>query len=118
VKQFAFGLSVALFAVSTVPNTGRAQDLDCEHFSSQQEAQGTMNALGHDRHNLDADDDGVACEHLPVEYEERTRYFLSREGRTILEPSNVTTITERKAKPVPNLSGIPKACDPTNINSC
>ncbi len=43
-------------------------DYDCPDFSTQQEAQKFFEAQGgprNDYHNLDRDDDGVACESLP-----------------------------------------------------
>lgn len=51
---------------------GAAADLDCEDFATQREAQAFFDsqpALGGgipaDPHRLDADNDGLACEHLP-----------------------------------------------------
>ena len=41
-----------------------SSDLDCSDFQYQQDAQSVLNNGG-DRHNLDADNDGIACEHLP-----------------------------------------------------
>src|SRR5215208_950144 len=39
-------------------------DLDCADFATQQEAQTELARDPTDPHNLDADDDGVACEEL------------------------------------------------------
>lgn len=39
-----------------------AQDLDCANFATQQEAQANLNANPSDPNNLDADNDGIACE--------------------------------------------------------
>ena len=39
-----------------------AADLDCEDFSSQQEAEATLNADPSDPNNIDEDGDGVPCE--------------------------------------------------------
>ena len=41
---------------------GAAADLDCEDFSSQQEAEATLNADPSDPNNIDEDGDGVPCE--------------------------------------------------------
>ncbi|CAM5248307.1 Secreted protein OS=Streptomyces glaucescens OX=1907 GN=SGLAU_05375 PE=4 SV=1 [Streptomyces glaucescens] len=66
------GAAGALFAIiATVPSAGpaHAQDLDCTHFSHQEDAQAVFDADRSDPHRLDEDrgpDDGVACEVLPV----------------------------------------------------
>jgi hypothetical protein len=39
-------------------------DLDCADFSTQEEAQAEFDSDPSDPHNLDADDDGIACEEL------------------------------------------------------
>jgi len=46
--------------------TANAQDLyNCSSFATQQEAQNVLAQDANDPHNLDADNDGVACETLP-----------------------------------------------------
>ncbi len=45
--------------------SGSAGDLDCSDFRYQQDAQAVLNSGGGDPNRLDADKDGVACEHLP-----------------------------------------------------
>ena len=57
------GLAVAVFVISQT-NLARAQidDLDCADFSSQEEAQAELESDPSDPNNLDADDDGIACE--------------------------------------------------------
>ncbi|OSZ59667.1 hypothetical protein OQI_14880 [Streptomyces pharetrae CZA14] len=66
------GAAGALFAIiATVPSAGpaHAQDLDCTHFSHQEDAQAVFDADRSDPHRLDeaqGPDDGVACEVLPV----------------------------------------------------
>jgi hypothetical protein len=42
-----------------------AQDLDCENFKTQAEAQAVYNQNRTDPHGLDRDKDGKACEALP-----------------------------------------------------
>jgi hypothetical protein len=42
-----------------------AQDLDCSDFTTQAKAQAVYNQDPSDPNNLDADNDGVACESLP-----------------------------------------------------
>ena len=45
---------------------GTADTANCSDFDTQQEAQDFFEAEGPgDPHNLDADDDGIACESLP-----------------------------------------------------
>jgi hypothetical protein len=46
-------------------NTG---DLDCSDFDSQEEAQDELDADSDDPNNLDADDDGIACEEFFDDY--------------------------------------------------
>ena len=49
-----------------VPGTAAAAaDLDCSDFATQAEAQASLNSTPGDPNDLDADDDGVACETLP-----------------------------------------------------
>ncbi len=56
-------LSLVVLALSAVPVS--AQDRDCRDFSTQQEAQRFFEQAGPgDPHNLDADNDGIACEGL------------------------------------------------------
>ncbi|WP_432138982.1 MULTISPECIES: excalibur calcium-binding protein [unclassified Streptomyces] len=59
-----------LFAVAAiVPAAGPAQaqdvDLDCRHFTYQEDAQAVFDADPSDPNRLDADDDGIPCEALP-----------------------------------------------------
>jgi hypothetical protein len=41
-------------------------DLDCASFADQAAAQAVLRAEPRDPHHLDADNDGIACEHLPL----------------------------------------------------
>ncbi|MGH4011162.1 MAG: excalibur calcium-binding domain-containing protein, partial [Pseudonocardiaceae bacterium] len=59
-----------LAAAASFPLTGTALaqgDLDCSDFTTQEEAQAAYEQDTSDPHNLDGDDDGVACESLPHE---------------------------------------------------
>lgn len=47
------------------PATASIRDLNCDRFSSQSEAQSVYDQDTTDPNNLDADDDGIACETLP-----------------------------------------------------
>lgn len=63
----AFALVAFLLVGALFPNSSRA-DLDCSNFSNQAAAQEAFIAAGgpaDDPNNLDADNDGVACESLP-----------------------------------------------------
>jgi Excalibur calcium-binding domain len=42
-----------------------AQDLNCANFQFQEDAQEVLNQDPSDPNNLDADNDGIACEELP-----------------------------------------------------
>lgn len=57
--MLALGLGVA------VSEPTRAQDLNCDDFTTQEEAQAVLDADPSDPNGLDADDDGIACEDLP-----------------------------------------------------
>jgi hypothetical protein len=57
-------LSVYLFFIAA--SSARAQgDLDCSDFDTQEEAQAELDKDSSDPNNLDADNDGIACENLP-----------------------------------------------------
>jgi hypothetical protein len=56
-------LSAALLGMSLAPSTAAARDYDCADFANQAEAEEYL--LPGDPYNLDADNDGVACEDLP-----------------------------------------------------
>lgn len=66
----AFLVAVAIWRAVTSPESlgiGVAPDRDCRDFSSQQEAQKFFEAnKPGDRHRLDEDNDGIACEVLRV----------------------------------------------------
>ena len=53
---FAAGLSLG------IPGTATAADLDCADFATQADAQASLAATPGDPNDLDADDDGIACE--------------------------------------------------------
>ncbi|MFF8606908.1 excalibur calcium-binding protein [Streptomyces sp. NPDC015346] len=62
--------AMTLACASLIPlaGTAQAQDLDCEHFVFQEDAQAEFERDRSDPHGLDEDpgpDDHIACEHLP-----------------------------------------------------
>lgn len=54
----------AMVALASSPVLAQG-DLDCADFGSQEEAQAALDADPSDPNNLDADDDGLACEEFP-----------------------------------------------------
>ena len=57
-------LSIYLFFIAV--GSARAQnDLDCSDFDFQEDAQAELDKDRSDPNNLDADNDGIACENLP-----------------------------------------------------
>ncbi len=56
---------VLLFAVLLLPGPARAQDLDCDDFQYQEDAQRVLEQDRSDPHRLDQNNDGIACEDLP-----------------------------------------------------
>ena len=56
-------IAIALTACGGGGDDGRSDDADCSNFSYQQDAQAWHNS--NPGSDLDADNDGIACEHLP-----------------------------------------------------
>ncbi|MET8898077.1 excalibur calcium-binding protein [Streptomyces albogriseolus] len=64
----AIGTLIALAAIVPMADTAHAQDLDCNDFTYQEDAQTFFETDRTDPHRLDEDpgpDDGIACEALP-----------------------------------------------------
>ena len=65
----AAGIAVALITVALLASSATAfVDKDCSDFPTQRKAQKFYKKHGgpkRDRHGLDADHDGIACESLP-----------------------------------------------------
>lgn len=62
--------AAVLAAAASFPLAGTAVaqgDLNCDDFATQEEAQAEYERDPSDPHNLDGDNDGVACESLPRE---------------------------------------------------
>jgi hypothetical protein len=66
-RRFLLVVTLVLFALTLLlaPAASAQADLDCADFNTQQEAQAELNRDPSDPHGLDADNDGIACEHLP-----------------------------------------------------
>ncbi|WP_447007331.1 excalibur calcium-binding domain-containing protein [Saccharothrix isguenensis] len=64
-----FAGAAVLAASTTLSLVGAAnahQDRDCADFSNQAEAQRFFDSAAVNYHRLDANNDGIACEHLPA----------------------------------------------------
>jgi hypothetical protein len=64
----AGGCADTTFSSDTGYQNGISDSYDCSDFDTQDEAQEQFEADGgpeEDPHNLDSDDDGIACESLP-----------------------------------------------------
>ena len=57
--------TIAMAMLVASPVALAQQDLNCEDFASQADAQAELRADPSDPNNLDAEDDGVACETYP-----------------------------------------------------
>ncbi|CAL9582183.1 hypothetical protein SUDANB6_05088 [Streptomyces sp. enrichment culture] len=67
-RTTAAGLLIAMTVAGPAAGTAHAQDLDCRHFTYQEEAQAVFDSDPSDPNRLDEDqgpDDGIACEVLP-----------------------------------------------------
>lgn len=58
-------VAAVLLVVAWAPNASAQEEFDCEDFQFQEDAQAVLDQDPSDPHNLDSDDDGVACESLP-----------------------------------------------------
>jgi hypothetical protein len=54
-----------VLAMLATPSQAQNGDLDCADFATQEEAQAELERDPSDPHGLDADSDGIPCEHLP-----------------------------------------------------
>lgn len=64
-RTFVFRVLVALAVLVVMAPTAMAQDdLNCDDFNTQEEAQAELDADPSDPHGLDRDNDGIACEDL------------------------------------------------------
>ncbi len=66
-RRAAIGLTIGVLLTARAAPAGAFRDRDCADFTSQKQAQRFFKRKGgpkKDKHNLDADNDGVACEEL------------------------------------------------------
>ena len=66
-ETFGYPEGTARDEVPVEPAVSPTGDLDCEDFSSQEEAQAVYNEDTSDPNGLDADNDTLACEDFPYE---------------------------------------------------
>ena len=79
-------LAVMLVALLAVAGPAFAQgDLNCADFGSQAEAQAELERDPSDPHNLDADDDGTACEDLIASGADRSGDVVAAADVTVPE---------------------------------
>lgn len=65
-------LLALLLLFGPAPAAMAQEDLNCDDFDTQEEAQAILDEDPSDPHGLDADDDGIACEDLPSQDGEGT----------------------------------------------
>jgi hypothetical protein len=66
-SRFTGAAVLAASATLSIVGAANAQDdRDCADFSNQAEAQRFFDSAAVNFHRLDADNDGIACEHLPA----------------------------------------------------
>ncbi|ONI90060.1 hypothetical protein ALI22I_13450 [Saccharothrix sp. ALI-22-I] len=65
-SRFAGAAVLTASATLSIVGVANAQDRDCADFSNQAEAQRFFDSAAVNFHRLDADNDGIACEHLPA----------------------------------------------------
>lgn len=58
-------VTTALLLVVWAPRAAAQNTLNCDDFEFQEDAQAVLDRDPSDPHNLDSDDDGIACESLP-----------------------------------------------------
>ena len=63
-KNIINSLLLGVLCLSILPVEVQARNKDCDDFNYQSEAQNHLRANQSDRDVLDADNDGIACEHL------------------------------------------------------
>ncbi|MFE2282264.1 excalibur calcium-binding protein [Streptomyces sp. NPDC059454] len=98
----AMGILIALAAIVPLADPAHAQDLDCNDFTYQEDAQAFFDTDRSDPHRLDENpgpDDGVACEALP------------RRGLTS------STFRPAPSTPAPTRSPSPTTASPTRTAS-
>jgi Excalibur calcium-binding domain len=120
---FGAMLSVYMILIAATPSSrvlAQGGDLDCNDFQFQEDAQAELESDPSDPHNLDNDNDGVACESLPsrgtsngitteeftideIEIDDDQIRSITVEEKPLREP----TIINIPAKPLPPTGGWP-----------
>ncbi|MCK1819054.1 excalibur calcium-binding domain-containing protein [Streptomyces sp. XM83C] len=98
------GALAAAAALVALSQPAHAQDVDCDSFSYQEDAQAVFRGTTGDPYRLDADGDGVACEALP-----RRGLTSSTTAPTrppTVTPTPVTPATPTRPAPVAPTRGV------------
>lgn len=103
-RTTAASLLIAMAAVGPLAGTAHARDLDCRHFTHQEEAQAVLGSDPGDADRLDANrgpDDGRACETLPRSGAGATISATSRPPRPTASPTRTAPPSARPTAPTP-----------------
>jgi hypothetical protein len=96
-------LLVSVLCLSILPIEVRANNVDCDNFNYQDEAQNHLRVDPSDRDVLDLDNDGIACEHLELRNygvlnREIWQNLVSQNGTKIQQTDNKHSLTYYEAK--------------------
>ncbi|CAL9364933.1 hypothetical protein SUDANB58_00731 [Streptomyces sp. enrichment culture] len=111
-RTTAAGLLIAMTVAGPSAGTAHAQDLDCRHFTYQEEAQAVFGSDPSDPNRLDEDqgpDDGIACEALPRRGAGAT---ISATSRPMYPTAPPTTATPTATPTVAPTSVAPTTASP------
>jgi hypothetical protein len=104
VAVFATGFTARLIYEQTLkPAFAQEDQYDCASFGSQESAQATYDADPSDPNNLDADNDGIACEELDGG---------SEDGGAASPPPQREPGGKPKREPMPESGGLPGGAVP------
>jgi len=116
-KLALFATCCVLYSLVLAGTAVAQDDLDCEDFDSQEEAQAELDRDPSDPNNLDADDDGMACETFPYDDsggddndtaadDQYNDGDTNDGGGDVSNPDKVIPDTTSK-KPLPDTGGVP-----------
>jgi hypothetical protein len=106
-------LAMMLSAPAALAQSGAGGTFNCPDFASQAEAQQVLRADPSDPNNLDADNDGVACQTTPYDDPTRDEVPVPRDGAapTSEQPDVVQYETDDAATPAVGTQGTVTATD-------
>jgi hypothetical protein len=114
------GLLMAVTAAVAPAGAAHAQDLDCGHFTYQEEAQAVFDSDPRDPHRLDEDQgphDGIACEVLPHRGTRATISATSRPPRPTAPTMTPTTLAPSPTAPSVTFTPAPTTVPPRPVVS-